>query len=318
MEYFDIRTILKKVNREENEVLAEFFDNVIEDLEGRIPKDIADMLIDENNKPDYELRIHRCLADKKEGIFNKGLYIKGGDALYYTTSEYSTSDMSLLLEVNRAHGYKNPRGEDALCVLAKIPKDYLTYKEGKTKPILIPTDRAAEQGGGAATVQNETQTILMPEFILGAIKFSDGKIVGYEPNERYRDEHDYDCTGLRCESSAIQAYCDLHGLYGSIEEAFDDDKQRARMEMVNEIIVNEQIALMKARKEENQIRVEEITVDPEMEREESPKVVTAKDFKEAFLRRMPKSRFMEATKKFGRIFSRDDKTTEKENTGEEK
>ena len=226
--------------------------------------------------------------------------------------------ITLLLEVNRSHGYKNPRGEDALCVLAKIPKDYLTYKEGKTKPILIPTDRAAEQGGGAATVQNETQTILMPEFILGAIKFSDGKIVGYESNERYRDEHDYDCTGLRCESGAIQSYCDLHGLYGSIEEVFDDEKQRARMEMVNDIIVKEQVELMRARNEKNQIRVEEITIDPEMEREESPKVVTAKDFKEAFLRRMPKSRFMEASKRFGHIFSRDDKTTEKENTGEEK
>lgn len=318
MEYFDIRTILKKVNREENEVLAEFFDNVIEDLEGRIPKDIADMLIKENNNPDYELRIHRCLADKKEGIFNKGLYIKGGDELYYTTSEYSNSDMSLLIEVNRAHGYKNPRGEDALCVLAKIPKDYLTYKEGKTKPILIPTDRAAEQGGGAATVQNETQTILMPEFILGAIKFSDGKIVGYEPNERYRDEHDYDCTGLRCESGAIQSYCELHGLYGSIEEGFDDDKIRKRDEMVNDIIIKEQVELMRARNEENQIRVEEISVDPEMEREESPKVVTAKDFKETFLRGKLKSRFMEASKKFGHIFSREDKTTEKENTGEEK
>lgn len=318
MEYFDVKTILPKVDREKNELLAEFFDDVIEDLDGRIPKDIADMLLAENNNPDYELRIHRCLADKKEGIFNKGLYIKGGDALYYTTSEYSQSDMTLLLEVNRAHGYKNPRGEDALCVLAKIPKDYLTYKEGKTKPILIPTDRAAEQGGGAVTVQNETQTILMPEFILGAIKFSDGKIVGYEPNERYRDEHDYDCTGLRCESSAIQSYCDLHGLYGSIEEVFDNDKQRARMEMVNDIIVKEQVELMRARNEENQIRVEEITVDPEMEREESPKVVTAKDFKEAFLRIMPKSRFLEASKRFGHIFSRDDKITEKENTGEEK
>lgn len=318
MEYFDVKTILPKVDRDKNELLAEFFDGVIEDLDGRIPKDIADMLLAENNNPDYELRIHRCLADKKEGIFNKGLYLKSGNALDYTTSEYSKSDLTLLIEVNRAHGYKNPMGEDALCVLAKIPRDYLTYKEGKTKPILIPTDQPAEQGGGEAIVQNETQTILMPEFILGAIKFSEGKIVGYESNERYRDEHDYDCTGLRCESSAIHSYCDLHGLHASTEEVFDCDKQRARMEKVNDSIVKEQVELMRARNEENLIRVEEITVDPEMEREESPKVVTAKDFKDAFLGKMLKSRFMEASKKFGHIFSRDDKTTDKEYTGEEK
>lgn len=315
MEYFDVKTILPKVDRDKNELLAEFFDGVIEDLDRRIPKDIADMLLAENNNPDYELRIHRCLADKKEGIFNKGLYLKSGNALDYTTSEYSKSDLTLLIEVNRAHGYKNPMGEDALCVLAKIPRDYLTYKEGKTKPILIPTDQPAEQGGGEAIVQNETQTILMPEFILGAIQFSEGKIVGYEPNERYRDEHDYDCTGLRCESSAIYDYCYKKNLLPlDVHSYDDDDEQRKRAKKVNDSIVKEQVELMRARNEENLIRVEEITVAPEMEREELPKVVTAKEFKDAFLGKMLKSRFMEASKKFGHIFSRDDK----EYTGEEK
>lgn len=318
MEYFDVKTILPKVDRESNDLLADFFDGVIEDLDGRIPKDIADMLLAENNNPDYELRIHRCLANRKEGIFNKGLYIKGGDALYYTTSEYSDSDLTLLLEVNRAHGYKNPMGEDALCVLAKIPRDYLTYKEGKTKPILIPTERAAEQSGGMITLQEEKQTILMPEFILGAIQYSGGNIVGFEQNERYRDEHNYDCTGLRCVSSAIYDYCDKKNLPPLDIFSFDYDAQRKQTEMVNDIIVKEQVELMRARKEENQIRVEEITVDPEIERGESPKVVTAKDFKEAFLRKIPKSRFMEASKRFGNIFSRDEKTTVKEITGEEK
>lgn len=206
MEYFNMRDLFPKSKMGKNQEADELFEGIAQDTDGKIPKDIAEMLLKENRNPNYVIRIHRCLADKKEEIFRDGLRIKGGTNLDYTTSDYTGSDMTLMISVRDTHAYKNSRGEDALCVITKIPREYLEYEKGITKPILFPTQDAAEQSGGFITMQNGVQTILLPEFVLGAVEYSNGKITGFAQNEKYKNEHDYLGDGLVFPDLVISDY----------------------------------------------------------------------------------------------------------------
>lgn len=294
MEYFDMRDLFPKSKMGKNQEADEIFEGIAQETDGKIPKDIAEMLLKENRDPNYIIRIHRCLADKKAEIFRDGLRIKGGTNLDYTTSDYTSSDMTLMISVRDAHAYKNSRGEDALCVITKIPKEYLEYEKGKTKPILFPTQDAAEQSGGCITMQNGVQTILLPEFILGAIEYTDGKITGFAPNERYKNEHDYLGDGLVFPDTVIYDYYDKTGTPRTaigFENRVLQDKQE---EQITQTIIQEcneyEFARRKNGRTENEI----------------------KDFS---LKEMPKSKFKIFFEKIKDFFK--GKDTSKDKVGEE-
>ena len=314
MEYFDIRTLFKKPLEEMEPEARETFEMIAEEMDGMVPKDLAEMLLRENRNPDYVIRIHRCLADKKESIFKDGLLLKAGNDLNYTTSEYSKSDLSLMISIKNAHAYKNPDMEDASCIICKIPRECVTYEKGKTKPILIQTKDAAEQGGGAATVDGTYQTILLPEYILGAVDYSNERITGFSENPNYKDVHNYSYDGMVCVDSVINDYYDKGYAKRSTEGSYDMDRQKMQDEQINNQIINE------ARTLGNPIGVEEITVDPEVinEREVTAKKRTRKDLVAAFLNDRPRSTFEKLANKVNMFFGRDITDSTRENTGVEK
>lgn len=258
MEYFNMRDLFPKAKMGINSSADEIFEGIAEETDGKIPKDIADMLLRENRDPNYVIRIHRCLADKKDEIFNDGLRIKGGTNLDYTTSDYTASDMTLMISVRDAHAYKNSRGEDAICVITKIPREYLEYEKGVTKPILFPTEDAAEQSGGFITMQNGVQTVLLPEFVLGAVEYSDGKITGFSPNERYKNEHDYLGDGLVFPDTVLYDYYQKTGTQ-RVSVGFDNSAMQDKQdEQISQIIIQEgneyELARRKKRRTENEIK----------------------------------------------------------------
>lgn len=294
MEYFNMRDLFPKSKLKENAEAAEIFEVIAQETDGKIPKDIAEMLLRENRDPNYIIRIHRCLADKKEEIFTDGLRIKGGTNLDYTTSDYTGSDMTLMISVRDAHAYKNPRDEDALCVITKIPKSYLEYQKGITKPILFPTQDAAEQSGGFITMQNGVQTILLPEFVLGAVEFSNGRITGFASNEKYKNEHDYLGDGLVFPDSVISDYYEKTKTPRVTEGMESWDLQDKQDSKIAQIIIQEGNEYELARK--NGARTEN-------------------EIKEFSLKEMPKSKFKMFFEKIKDFFK--GKDTSKDKIGEE-
>ena len=294
MEYFNMRDLFPKSKLEKNTDAAEIFEGIAQETDGKIPKDIAEMLLKENRDPNYIIRIHRCLADKKEEIFTDGLRIKGGTNLDYTTSDYTGSDMTLMISVRDAHAYKNPRGEDALCVITKIPREYLEYEKGITKPILFPTQDAAEQSGGFITMQNGVQTILLPEFVLGAVEFSNGKITGFSKNERYKNEHDYLGDGLVFPDTVISDYYEKTGI-ARVENGLENSGLQSKQD--------EQIA---------QTIIQECN---EYELARRKKGRTESEIKDFSLREMPKSKFKMFFEKIKDFFK--GKDSSKDKIGEE-
>ena len=217
MEYFDIRTLfndnIKKILKtntifldSEDKFKKKFFESICESTNNKIPKSIAEMIIKENNNPDYTILIHRSSRVSKEELFKNGLLIAGGNDLDYTTSRYDNDNITLLYSIANASGYKNTNANDSICAIIKIPNTALKYTDGKTKPILLPTDNIAEQGGGMAVVKGHNQTYLLPEYILGVIKYRDFNITGFEKNPNYTEIHNYKNNGLVYPQETINSY----------------------------------------------------------------------------------------------------------------
>lgn len=253
-----MRDLFPKSKKGKNPSADEIFEGIAEETDGKIPKDIADMLLKENRDPNYVIRIHRCLADQKDEIFNDGLRIKGGTNLDYTTSDYTGSDMTLMISIRDAHAYKNSRGEDAICVITKIPKEYLEYEKGITKPILFPTEDAAEQSGGFITMQSGVQTVLLPEFVFGAVEYSGGRITGFSTNEKYKNEHDYLGDGLVFPDTVLYDYYQKTGT-PRVSVGFDNSAMQDKQdEQISQIIIQEgndyEFARRKNKRTEDEIK----------------------------------------------------------------
>ena len=304
MEYFNMRDLFS--NGSSDKKLPDLFEKIAQETDGKIPKDIAEMILRENRDPNYIIRIHRCLADVRDEIFNQGLIIKGGTDLDYTTSDYTSNDMALLISIRDGYAYKNSMGEDAVCVIIKIPKEYLEYEKGITKPILFPTENAAEQSGGLVTLQNGVQTILLSEFVLGAIEYSGGKITGFTPNEKYKNEHDYLGDGLVFPDTVIYDYYRKTGtkristgigFWESQEEQKEQDAQIAQ------VIIEENNKYEMEKKQGRNVNGSQTNKRTENE------------IKSFSLTEMSKSRFKTFLEKFKSFFKGKDIT--KEEKGEE-
>lgn len=228
MEYFDIRTIFNKKQKK-----MEYFEEIAQEVDGRIPKNIAEILIKENNNPNYTIAIHRESMHSPEELFKNGLAIAGGNDIDYTTSRYK-SDFALLVNINGASGYKNPFNEKSSCLIIKLPNTALNYEPGKTKPILLQTDNCAEIGSGTAVIEGKYQTVLLPEYILGAIEYENGMITGFKQNENYREIHDYKNDGLVCTSDAIYSYIEKND-----KNLYKTRELSSLTQEINERIINE-------------------------------------------------------------------------------
>ncbi len=224
MEYFDLRTVLKpniqnllKTDRrelkQEDKDRVEFFEGLCQETDGKIPKEIGEMLVKENSNPDYTILIHRTSKRTKEECFEQGLPIAGGNDLDYTTHRYK-DNMTLLINVRDAHGYKGGWGkeDDARCIIMKIPNTALEYSEGETKPILFQTDNVAEQSGGMAVMVGQKQTVLLPEYILGTVEFEHDKMTEFVANPNYTQIHDYKNDGFVCPEETIDSFREVKGL----------------------------------------------------------------------------------------------------------
>ena len=294
-EFFDMRELFPKGKRKKDDI----FERIAQETDGKIPEDIGTMIFRENRDQNYVIRIHRCLAEQRDEILKKGLRIKGGTDLDYTTSDYTGSDITLMISIRDAHAYKNPMGEDAICVITKIPKEYLEYEKGITKPILFPTEDAAEQSGGFVTLENKVQTILLPEFILGAIEYSGGKITGFTPNERYKNEHDYLGDGLVFPDSVIYDYYRKTGTQRVSNGLENLAEQRKQDKQITKIIINECNEYEMARRQ-GKIAGEQVK-----------NARTETEIKEFSLREMSKSRFKTFLEKFKSFFKGKDNSKEK-------
>lgn len=242
MEYFDVKTVLgDKINKilkqqnsnllsDNDKHLKEVFEDICEEMDGKIPKEIGEMLIKENNNPDYTILIHRTSRTSKEEFFNNGLVIAGGNDLDYTTNRYK-NDLSLLINVANASKYKSNNYNTGRCIIMKIPNTSLNYEKGKTKPILFQTDNIAEQSGGMVVLNDGTrQTILLPEYILGSIEFNEkNEISHFASNPNYTNIHDYKNNGLVCPKETIYSYINQN----------EDKKENLNHKDINEIICKE-------------------------------------------------------------------------------
>lgn len=220
MEYFDPRTIItKKQLKGEGK---DIFKSIISDLTNKIPKDVADRILQENNDPDYTILIHRDARRTTEVFFENGLIIAGGNELEYTTNRYN--DLTMMISLKDASGYKNPEGKDSRVIVMKIPNSALQYEPGITKPILYQTEDIAEQGGETAIVKDRYQTVLLPEYILGSIEYKNGRIQEFVENPNYREIHDYENNGLVCPSETLDSYMKYYNIdclgkdYSKLEE----------------------------------------------------------------------------------------------------
>lgn len=283
----------------------EIFEGIQEESINKIPKEIGDRLIRENNSPNHVILIHRGLADNKQAIFNNGLFIKGGTELAYTTDRYD-SNLTFMINVRDSYTYKNPDMEDAVCVILKIPKEYLKYETGKTKPILRQTEDMAEQSGGFMIVDGKYQSILLPEFVLGAVEYSNGEITGFSENENYKEEHTYSNEGLVCADEVIYDY---HSKKQTpLVDPFDTYTRNLQNKQANDRII-----------QENEEYVRNGFVTEDYERIENPiseiSYRTEDELKVFSLQKMRKSKFIEIMDKFKSIFRKKENTKEK-NLGE--
>ncbi|MBR1539719.1 MAG: hypothetical protein IJ629_00790 [Clostridia bacterium] len=285
MEYFDPAIIMPKKMLQD-----EFFQSIKRDLTNRIPKDIGEMLIRENNDPEHILIYHRTSRVPAKTIFQNGLLIAGGNNIEYTTSR-DPNNIGLFVNINGAAGYKSDGGYGSRVILMRIPKSAIEYEPGISKPILMKTDDVAEQGGGMAIVAGKTQTYLLPEYIIGSLEYEDGKIAGYIENPNYREVHDYQNNGLTCTEELIYSFIeqkrsDLQGL--------DFDTQ---IEVADQLIIDEN---------------NEYMLHPEKFPKVSPKVTRSEEeIKEFSLKDIVLSKLKKSFEKIKRIFDLDKEKDER-------
>lgn len=304
MEYFDIRTVLSKEVLKNSSVRKE-----CKELDGAIPKNIGEMLVKENSNPDYTIFIHRTRIGKLDSIFKEGLEIKGGNRLNDDTmSSYPKSElrnsMTLLKCVKNAWAYKlqnldRSRRDDsktARCIIAKIPNTAIEYVEGKSKPILRNLNKTAEQGG--IVIAGESQTQLLPEYILGSIEFEDDKIVGFEKNPNYKDVHVHANEGLVCPSELLHSYREKCGMLRkgeSIESMLENREARreedAKISQIIEI-------------QNDKYMLENPKEYIEQSKSDEPKRTEA-DIKQYSKKEMPFSQFNEMATKIKSFFTKD-------------
>lgn len=298
MEYFDLRTLLDNNVKyllnmnianlnEDDKFKRNFFESICENTDKRLPKEIGDMLVKENNDPNYTILIHRTSRAMKEDLFKNGLIITGGNNLDYTTSRYD-ENITLVVSVINAYGYKNVYNNNARCVIIKIPNTALEYTDGKTKPILYKTNNIAEQGGGMAVVDGEYQTVLLPEYILGTVEFQQGKITEFVKNPNYTEIHDYKNDGLVCPQETLDSYRKQHMNTEKIYLHSTDiseyiKKLREENKVINDIICTQNTNYMKTKRATR----------------------TESDIKKYSKKEMPFSKFSQMSKKIKNFFTKD-------------
>lgn len=217
-DYFDLRTVypeeLKKKLKKKFLIGDEletkrYFESIAKQTDGKIPKEIGEMLIAENNNPDYAILIHRTSNVDKDTIFQNGLRIAGGNDINYTMSGYDEGKMSnfnMILGIRDGSGYKAGGFYGPRCLVMKIPISALEYKEGESKPILKKSEMLAEQSGGMAVVKDHYQTTLLPEYVLGSIEYEGDKVKEFVRNPNYKDEHTHSNEGLVYTSQLMNSY----------------------------------------------------------------------------------------------------------------
>jgi len=244
MKYFDPKSLMT-----ERMIASGNFQEIIEDLTDRIPQEIAEMLMREQNDPDNLLLIHRTARVDAQRIFEQGLTIAEGNNLDYTTSRCA-SNLVLMISINAAANYKNPGGMPARAILAKIPKTAVKYEPGVTKPILQVTKETAEQSGGFMVISGKYQTRLLPEYILGSIEYQNDEIVGFIKNSRYRSIHNHSNEGLICTQEVIYDY--IYQNEALSKENIDFDM---KMDIANERMIEENTKMMsKASRSEEEMK----------------------------------------------------------------
>lgn len=308
MEYFDLRTVLKpniqeilKADRrklsEEDLARRDFFEPICQQIDGKIPKEIGEMLVRENNNPDYTILIHRTSQRTKEEFFKEGLPIAGGNDLGYTTDRYD-NNMELLVNVRSAYAYKGGYDKDnrSRCVIMKIPNTALKYTEGKTKPILFQTDDIAEQGGGTGVIDGVYQTVLLPEYILGTVEFEEDKIIGFEKNPSYTEVHNYKNNGLVCPSETISSYREQNvWMYENHDLDLKQAMNKAKEDRQKESEINKEIS------KQNDRYMEEYP--EEFSKQEEKR--TEADIKKFSKKEMLFSKFNEMARKIKNFFTKD-------------
>ena len=180
MEYFDFEAKWKEIMNSQDEQLSEddkfikknfkhTYQNFCKYVNNKVPKSIAETLMQEFEDPNYVLFVHKTGKVSKEELFKNGLKIFSGNNLEKTATLYSSNSLEhktqFFTDIVTAQEYKNSKR----AIILKIPvTSFFDYEPGKSKPILRNTDEPAEDSG--AMIRGETQKILLPEYILGSVE----------------------------------------------------------------------------------------------------------------------------------------------------
>lgn len=214
MEYFDFEAKWKEIMNSQDEQLSEddkfikknfkhTYQNFCKYVNNKVPKSIAETLMQEFEDPNYVLFVHKTGKVSKEELFKNGLKIFSGNNLEKTATLYSSNSLEhktqFFTDIVTAQEYKNSKR----AIILKIPvTSFFDYEPGKSKPILRNTDEPAEDSG--AMIRGETQKILLPEYILGSVELENGKINSFEKNPNYKEIHNHSNDGLVCTSGLIE------------------------------------------------------------------------------------------------------------------
>lgn len=214
MEYFDFEAKWKEIMNSQDEQLSEddkfikknfkhTYQNFCKYVNNKVPKSIAETLMQEFEDPNYVLFVHKTGKVSKEELFKNGLKIFSGNNLEKTATLYSSNSLEhktqFFTDIVTAQEYKNSKR----AIILKIPvTSFFDYEPGKSKLILRNTDEPAEDSG--AMIRGETQKILLPEYILGSVELENGKINSFKKNPNYKEIHNHSNDGLVCTSGLIE------------------------------------------------------------------------------------------------------------------
>lgn len=231
MEYFDFtkwcEKILSKddnelteIERLENQINKDCYPNWCQKVNGKIPENIAETLIEEFDDSNYVLFVHKTGKVSNKEVFEKGLKILSGNNIEKTATVYGGKSLgnkiSFFEDIATAHEYK----KSTKAMILKIPvTSFLDYEPGKSKPILMDTEELAEDAG--VIIQGETQKILLPEYILGSVELDGDKVYSFDKNPNYKEIHNHSNDGLVCANGLIDNYILDHGEYGTERITFE-------------------------------------------------------------------------------------------------
>lgn len=263
MKYFDVMSVLsredKKIIRTKDEKLEpnlqafkEIIVGMLDDLQGKIPQSVGERIKKEYEYKDraYQLGIARTKEGSEVDVLNNGYKVFGDKTTSFGVSYYDKSYNELLFllrEYVAAPSYKSSKR----LYIFKIPKEnILYYEEGKSKPILFPTDETNELGNRCYMV--------LPEYILGY--FPVGEEVGdFVENPNYKNEHDYNPDGLEFEQGVLDSKAEQESkVTKSIEEDYINSHILDKKENIFKTIWN-QIKL-KITRNKNEALPEKVTI----------------------------------------------------------